>query len=167
MAHKLLFELRPSLINGFLPLLFKYLGTTAKAGFAFLILAAGARFFGIVTYEYQTIVIAAIGLAIGLAILAWLIRFLILPSLQYRFYEDHIEVEQKLLRIQKRTVRYDQITNISTDISLWDRLCNAGDIILHTAEHAEAGDIKLLYIKNPLEIEKKIHSTISMKKKEK
>ena len=71
-----------------------------------------------------------------------------------------MEVESKLFKIEKKSLPYSQITNIDTQISLWDRITYSGDLIIHTADEKETGDIHLLFLKNPIEIEKQIHLLI-------
>ncbi|MBT5029869.1 PH domain-containing protein [archaeon] len=83
----------------------------------------------------------------------------------YKFYKTHIVVIKKIFGIKKSTVPYSKITNINAEISLWDRIVNCGDIYLFTAEQSEEGIIKLLYIKNPVKMEKKIHELILSHKK--
>ena len=84
------------------------------------------------------------------------VRIIVLSNTKYNFYKNHLIKEFKFLSIKQQSIPYKHITNISINISLWDRLSNAGDIILHTAED-ETPDLILQYVKNPKALEKKIY----------
>ena len=56
---------------------------------------------------------------------------------------------------------YNQITNITLNVTLWDRICKSGDLTLHTAED-NAPDLKLKFLKSPKHIEKTIYNLIKM-----
>ncbi len=154
--------LRPNLINAFFPTFLKsFFKITVYAGIPAIILGTILIFLEILNYK--------LGLLIGLTLLTSLILAAVtillkicvfMPKVEYRFYKNHMEVESKLFKIEKKSLPYDKITNIDTKISLWDRITNAGDLIIHTADEKETGDIHLLFLKNPLEMEKHIHSLI-------
>jgi len=96
-------------------------------------------------------------------IISLLIKIVILSSTKYYFFNNHITSEFKLIIIKRHSVPYHQIVNIRTDISLWDRFCKAGDIVLHTAEDKDP-DLVLNYIKDPEKIERAIYNMIYIKK---
>lgn len=162
MNEKPLLTLRPNLINAFFPTFIKYvLKIMVYAGVPFLILTSLLKVLGVLKisllFQIGIIFLASISIA---AVSILLKIFVLLPKLEYRFYKNHLEVESKLFHIEKKSVPYNKITNINAKISLWDRLTNAGDLIIHTADEKETGDIHLLFIKDPLKIEKEIHSLI-------
>lgn len=78
---------------------------------------------------------------------------------KYFFYKNHLTIQRKLFNIHKNSIVYNQITNLSTKMNIWDRISNGGKIILHTAEDVSP-DLELLSIKNTQTIEKKIHTLI-------
>jgi|TARA_Y100000310_G_C20284967_1_gene624423 hypothetical protein len=65
--------------------------------------------------------------------------------------------------IRTQSVPYTQIVNITTDISIWDRITKSGDIILHTAED-KAPDVVLSYILYPDKVEKSIYRMVARQK---
>ena len=85
-----------------------------------------------------------------------LIRTTILKFTNYIFYRNYVINEFRLIFLKKHSLPYRQITNIRVDVSLWDRICHAGDIVLHTAEN-KAPDLILKYIKYPEKIERYIY----------
>ena len=166
MAEEPLLVLRPNLINAFFPTLIKYILRTIF----YIAIPLGIVF--VITNSIQgkeinlywvmgTIFLAGIVLSITILIIK---VFIFTPHYKYRFYKHHLEVESKLLQIEKKSVPYNKITNIDAKISFWDRLTNAGDLILHTADEKETSDIKLLFLKNPLAVEKQIHHLIKTPK---
>ncbi len=83
------------------------------------------------------------------------LKIIKLANTEYKFYKNHLIKEYEFFSITKQTIPYKHITNISIIISFWDRLSNAGDIILHTAEN-ETPDLTLQYVKKPKQLEKQI-----------
>ena len=95
--------------------------------------------------------------------LLFLIKVVILHYTTYSFFRIHVTREFKLFSVKKHSVPYTQITNISIDISIWDRMCKAGDITLNTAEDI-APNLILHYVKDPEKIENGIYKIISNNK---
>ena len=93
--------------------------------------------------------------------LSW--RIVILYNTNYLFFKDRVVHEFKFFNLKKESLTYDKITEINSDITLWDRLCNAGDIVLH-AEGDDTPDIKLLFVKDPKKIESMIYDLINKNK---
>lgn len=98
-------------------------------------------------------------LFVTFALIPTLIKAFVLKFTTYYFFDDHITSEFKFITIKRHSVPYNKITNISTDISIWDRITNAGDVILHTAEDSRS-DLTLKYINNINELEKEIYKLI-------
>lgn len=167
MKEEPLLILKPSLINAFLPTLIKYVLKTIlylgiPIGLIFMVinLLQGNKtnfilFVGIIIFG--SIVISLISLAIKI--------FIFTPAIEYRFYKNHLELEKKLINIERKSVPYSKITNINSEISLWDRITDSGDLIIHTADENKTGSLEILFLKNPLEVEKKIQILISKPKK--
>ncbi|MBR9676250.1 PH domain-containing protein [Candidatus Woesearchaeota archaeon] len=93
-------------------------------------------------------------------------KFVILYNIKYHFFKTHVLSEFKLLKIDRKSIPYSQVVNITTNISLWDRLCKAGDIILHTADD-EAPNLTLYYIDDPVKVEQFIYGMIKKTKSSK
>ena len=51
----------------------------------------------------------------------------------YNFYANHFEINYKFFTEKIHSVSYNQITDIQIRKTLWDRMCNVGDIIIHTS----------------------------------
>jgi len=162
MNEEPLLVLRPSFVNAFLPTLIKYI---LKIIF-YIAVPIGAIYISLNVLQQTKMNVAIVMIlfflgSITLAILSLIIKvFVFTPKVEYRFYKHHLEVESKLLQIKKKSVPYNKITNINSEISLWDRMTNSGDLVIHTADENETGDIKILFLKNPLDLEKKIHALI-------
>ena len=92
-----------------------------------------------------------------LALLPTFIRAFLNTRRTYYFYDTHVVSEFDFFIKDRVSCPYHQITNIDINISFWDRLTDAGDIILHTAED-NADDIVIRYIRNPQKIEEHIYN---------
>ena len=102
-----------------------------------------------------------IALVIFLSILIFPTCFylLVLNFTSYDFFPTRVSKEFNFLVLKKHSVPYNQITDIVTDITLWDRVSKAGNIVLHTAEE-KSPNLVLRYIKEPEQVEEKIYSII-------
>ena len=87
----------------------------------------------------------------------------ILFNTTYLFFKTHITKEFEFGIVKKHSVLYNQITNIELNISLWDRMCKSGDLTLKTADDSKK-DLVLYFIKNPIEVEKKIYHIMHLNK---
>jgi membrane protein YdbS with pleckstrin-like domain len=94
-----------------------------------------------------------------LSIIPAVIYLFILHFTTYTFFPSHVSKEFNFLILKKHSIPYNQITNIVTDITLWDKVSNAGNIVLHTAEE-KSPNLVLRYLENPEDIEQKIYSII-------
>jgi uncharacterized membrane protein YdbT with pleckstrin-like domain len=161
---KPLFVLKPNITNALFPLFIR--------NFIYSILFCGVLF---AVYTLLTwLKILSINLEWTIAffiILAFLIslipltsKIVILLCTKYIFYEESLIHQFKFINIKKDSVIYSRITNINLDITLWDRVCKAGDLTIHTADDTMP-DIVLKYIKNPEEVEHKIYSLIKRSNK--
>jgi hypothetical protein len=154
---KPLFILKPSSWNALSPLFFKNLFYSTIFGLILLLIYFLLNYFNIINYSFNFILIVLIIFVLIISFFPLIMRIIILANTNYYFYRTHITSEFKLFFIKSYSLSYSKITNISLDISIWDRLCNAGDIILHSAEDKKE-DLKLAFIKNPKEIEKRIYA---------
>ncbi len=93
-------------------------------------------------------------------------KIITLINTSYFFYHNHVTREFKFLIVRKHSIPYNQITNLTLDVSVWDRICKAGDLTLHTAEDKEPNLI-LKYVNNPEKVENLIHGIIEKKPKSK
>jgi len=152
--------LKPDLINAIFP-------SFAKNLFWSIILVAilyGVnmllKLFGIVVISSAFAIPTLLIFAVVLSFVPLIFQIFILANTKYSFYDNHVNSEFKFILIRKRSATYPHIINMTVDISIWDRLCNAGDIIVHTAEENDP-DIALRFIKNPEDIETQIYALIN------
>ena len=151
--------MKPDYANALIPLVAKYL-------FYGLILGVIIYFIGTFTTIKENLgstqfILYIIFLVILIAAIPTLFLTVILYNTTYYFFRNYLIHEYKFIKIKKDSVLYNKIVNISVRISLWDRLCNAGDIILQTAQDDEP-DVVLRYIKDPEFIEKRIYKLIGL-----
>ncbi len=86
-------------------------------------------------------------------------------STEFNFYSTHLEHKFKFIKEENHSISYSQITDVQVTKTLWDRICNVGDIHIHTGnDEYLAGNkngLTLRDIKNPKnireEIMKKVH----------
>jgi len=158
--EKPLLTLKPSIINALTPIFLKYLFlsfilTLILYGIIILIKALN-----ILELSNKKIFLRLAVFLFIFSIAPMLFRIIILISTKYYFFETNLLSEFKFIIIRRHSVPYHQIVNIETKISLWDRFCKAGDIVLHTAEDNTIPDLVLSYMKDPEKIEKSIYHMI-------
>lgn len=157
--EKPLLKLRPSYMNALGPIILKnlfyysmILGILFGLTYALLII-------NIIKLPINIIIIFYLILLLVLSFGTIFIRLIILSNTTYYFFRTHVLHEFRFIRINRKSVPYNQIVNVSTQITLWDRLCKAGDLIIHTAED-KSPDLHLYYVKNPESVEKNIYHMI-------
>lgn len=151
--------IKPNLINTLFPTFLKnILFIGSGAGIVFLI-TISLRSLEMI--EINTTILTGsliiITLFLSFILISWKIIKLI--TTKYIFYHTHIIIEKKLFNVHRTSVIYNQITNITTKLNVWDRFSNGGKIILHTAED-NTPDLELYSVNNTQTIEKKIHLLI-------
>jgi len=161
-VKKPLLILKPSIVNAIGPLLLRYSFHTLITIFIFWMIVKILKTSNIINSSFNTLLWIMIIILIRL-ILPITIKIILLSNTSYNFFQTHISKEFKLFTIKKQSIPYNQIVNISIDITIWDQICKAGDIILSTAENTEP-DLKLKFIKEPEEIEIKVYNLINKNK---
>lgn len=154
--------LRPSVVNALFPSMMKSIGislvvTAFIYGIAFLL-----NLLNIINLTMKFTILSILIPFVIIALIPFTVLLIILRCTTYFFYHSNITKQFKLVIIKKHSVLYNQITNLKIQISLWDRLTNAGDIVMHTAEHSD--DLTLKFIPNTEEIEHKIYNLIRASK---
>lgn len=154
--------LKPDIVNGMFPLFmtnfFKSLIPVVILYFGYLIVN---YFFGFETRIYRLLIFALL----LFSMLPITYKIILLYFTRYSFFRDHMTRETHFISITRDSVPYFQITNIEMVISLWDRFCNAGDIIIYTPEQ-HSNRLVLQYVKDPQKIEGFLYDLI-MKNKNK
>lgn len=161
--EKPLLVLKPNIVNALFPLFLR----NFFYSFIIVIFLFGLSFVlkqsHIIDYPTRKIIFWLIFFLIAMLIIPLLFKLISLYYTKYYFFKSHVTSEFKFIRIKRYSVPYHQIVNITTRISLWDRICKAGDITLHTAEDKSA-DLVLYYIKNPMKIESGLYKMIHIRK---
>ncbi len=163
LTEKAKLTLKPHLTNALLPLFLKNLVYSAGITITLLLIAFVLELFNIIQINNK--IPWSIAIIIILSTISVIYKWTTLMSINYHFYKTHIIKEFKLLYIKREYVPYSQIANITIDISLWDRICSAGDIKIHTSD--DSVDITLKYIENPEKVEKKIYALVNKAKSSK
>lgn len=158
-----LFTLKPSVINALVPVFFKNL----IYALLFLAVAFGLFWllitFGTVDYKIEELVTWAVLFMIVFPTVPTLLRLLILYNSKYIFFKTYVVSEFEFIKVKRYSVPFHQTVKVTSNVSIWDRICGAGDITMHTAEDT-LPDLTLYYIKNPEKIETKIYELIQENK---
>ena len=157
--EKPLFVTKPHIINGLFPIFLKNL--TYSVVFSLILYAVSfiLRYFNLINYSNAVIISFLIGLAIVIALVPLFIKIINLGTTTYYFFKNHLVSESGLFGKAKHSVPYSQITDLAIDVSLWDKLCNAGDLTLHTANDQNP-DLVLYYLKDIDTIENILNKAI-------
>ncbi len=162
--EKPLLVLKPHIFNAVIPmfmrnLIYSILINVGLFGLIYLTESVGYKL-GFMQYGVLVFYLLAAVSTISMALIPLLWKIIVFYNTEYIFYKEHLIKEFEFLVIRSQAVSYDHIIDISIDISIWDRICRAGDMTLHTAEN-RAPDIKLLYISKPEKVEHLIYDIIS------
>jgi len=162
--EKPLLVLRPHVFNAILPmfvrnLIYSVIINIGLFGALYIIEYAGYRT-GTMQYGVGVFYFLFVTSTILIALIPLMWRIIILLNTTYIFYRGHLIKEFEFVVIRTSSVPYNQIVDISINISLWDRICRAGDMTIHTAED-RAPDLKLMYIKKPEKIQHMIYDIVS------
>ena len=157
--------LQPRLFNALVPSFLKNLLIIIIIAAIVSVILFVLRFFEILSFTNETFILYSIILIIVLSISSLLIKIMVLTSTKYYFHSDHITKEEKIIKVKKHSIPYNQITDVRTHISFWDRISGAGRINLHTAE--EGVEFALASIQNPEKVESYLHNLISKHKSSK
>ena len=152
------FVLRPSIANALIPLLLKSAFIGFFISLIFYLLLSLLRNF-IPVFDDLKVFFLTSSLFLIILILPVFARLIRLANTTYSFRKDHLVCETKFFFVTRHSVPYSQITNIRSNISVWDRFCNAGDIFIHTSDSQQ--DLVLYYLKNPHKVESMIYHLLS------
>jgi len=159
--EKPILVLKPSIPNGLIPIFLKHLFYSLIVGLVLFLVSYVLKWVGVIDFP-TSLWIFLIWLAVLL--LPTGLHLIRLANIKYYFFRTHVEYEYRLITIKKQSVPYSQIADITVKISLWDRLTNAGNITLHTAEE-RAPSLVLFYIRDPEKVEKVIYKMLYGKRK--
>ncbi len=97
---------------------------------------------------YQLFMIFRVLLVAIVIIVSVLLSYLNLRTRQYKFFSDRLEVYEGFLNVKQSVVRYERVTDISFNRSVWERIWGTGSIMLNTAGSLYH-ELKISYIRNP------------------
>jgi hypothetical protein len=160
--------LKPSIVNALVPIFIKNLVVLSAllfAAYAILQFLDHPIYttWTILEYQIHTAWLILVSILV-IAILPLTVNILILHFTKYYFFRDRAISEFKFVIIKTHAVIYNRIADVKVKISLWDRLCKAGDVTLHTAEN-DVPDLTLKYIKNPRKVEQAVFNLINKLRK--
>jgi hypothetical protein len=156
--------IRPVIMNAFFPIFLKNFFFALIFSAILFGISLILEFFNITIMPVAWSIVVFLILALILAVIPLITKIFTLACTKYVFYETNVVKEFRFIILKRKSAIYQRITNVAVDIDLWDRLCGAGDITLHTDD--DDPDIVLKYIKHPEEIEHKIYSLIRKENKE-
>lgn len=156
---KPVFTLSPDLVNALFPEFLQKLVVGIIITFIMYSVYLALSALKIVTLSFnQVIGWFALGLVL-VTMFPLLVKIFILLNTKFYFFHDRVESEFKFIMIKSQSALYSQIVNIRVEISVWDRICNAGSVVLCTADDREP-NIILRYIKDPKKVEHVIYRLI-------
>lgn len=154
--EKPLLALRPNMLNAVLPLFAKNLAISAFAGFILYAALFTLKSLNTLKYEDRTIITAVLALSAAFLVIPLAIRLVVLFNTKYYFFRTYLTSEFEFFSLQRNSVPYNKIARMEVKISVWDRLCSSGSIIL-TTTHEQAAPLILHYVKSPRKIENAIY----------
>jgi hypothetical protein len=154
-----LMEMKPNILNALFPVFLKNLFFSFIVILVMYAVSQVLTIFGVISLTASDVTIWLIGILFLFAIAPMTVRIIILYNTKYYFFRTHVISEFEFIMIKKYSLPYSKISNITVDISIWDRFCRAGDVTLHTAENITP-DLVLRFIKNPKKMERDIYRMI-------
>ena len=157
--QQLIFILTPNLINALFPIFLK--NFLVGLIFAIILFFLNLAFNVLAVINLGSSILTFFIIAIILGLLPLTFTLVRLKFTKYYFYNNRVNKEFRLIIIRRNIVIFNKITNINLHISIWDRLCNAGDLVLNTADDDQE-DLVLEFISDPETVEQKIYSIIEI-----
>lgn len=155
--EKPVFVLKPSLVNAIIPMFMKNLIKSLVICLPIFAISAVLSSVGIITLGMDALFVIFIIALSFMAVIPLIFVMAILHFTTYYFFSNYAVSEFKFIMRKAYSVSYRNVINVSLSMSLWDRFCRAGDIIIHTAGESDDPDLTLKYIKEPRKIEQMIY----------
>ena len=117
--------------------------------------------------EFRAIALfSLIGLTILYSIIKISRRLFDTLNTKYIFTAYTIEKHWGYFSHSSHSLNYSQITDVELTMTFWDKLCNVGDLIIHTANDSHTGDnlrasLILHDIKNPKKLKQEMLQRVS------
>lgn len=154
--EKPLLTLRPNMLNAVLPLFVKNLAISAVAGIVMYGVLFSLKSFKAFNYGDRNLMIAVFAASAAFLAVPLAIRLIVLLNTKYYFFRTYLTSEFELLSLRRNSVPYNKIARMEVKISVWDRLCSSGSIIL-TTTHEQEAPLILHYVRSPRRIENAIY----------
>lgn len=154
-----LFVLKSDVFNAVLPAYLRNFFYALLFLFPLLFLGMLLSLLHFIAYTVSALIMLYAVIGAVVAILPLIVMIVGYLNTSYYFYNDRVVREFRFIIIRQYSVIYAKINNIDVKISLWDRVCNAGDITLHTAADDEP-NLVLKYIKSAEKVQFRIHELI-------
>jgi uncharacterized membrane protein YdbT with pleckstrin-like domain len=145
-------SIKPSVANALIP---QYLRYFVPLLLVYAVLVALSTVINIPSTVHVVSVVAVA--VLPLFPLLWMI--VVLRNTSYHFKDSYVERRYDFISKRTHSVPYQNISQIQTVESLWDKLCDAGDLLIQTADDNEE-DLKLRYVKNPKDIKAYLYNQI-------
>lgn len=155
--------LKPNIINALLP---RFLRHTFWNGFFFLSLYL---IYMVLDFYFNfgfnlEMILALIFFTLFFSFIKILKDLVVNLATSYIFYPYSVEMKFDFFIQNSHSASYSHVTDIHVEKTIWDRLCNVGDIVIHTSNdsaHKEGkGALVLKDIKNPEKLQQEINKRI-------
>lgn len=156
-SHSL--KLKPSIINALLPAVIESITFSIVITATMYIVIFILSLIGLISFSFPIKFLTLFLPFLVFVLIPFSIHVFYLWYTTYYFYTDRVVKEFRFIALNKQSVFYDHIINITVEISIWDRLTSAGDIILHTADDKEP-EVVLKFIPKTEEVEKLIYKLV-------
>ena len=164
--EKPLLVLKPSMINALFPILLRsMLLFTIPFFFIYVGLGVIPRSAGLDGLFPSIDILTVLLIIFCLSLIPTSLQMLVLANTKYYFFEKHALYEFRLFAVKRHSAPYSRVVNIKVDIGIWDRICNTGTLVLHTAEN-QRPDLAFKHLKDPLGVEKKVNSLMHKNREE-
>ena len=154
---KLVFSVKPDLVNALVPVLARWLFRFSIAGLITYALFSAIANAGLLVIDQTRLIIAVVLIVIVFTFFSIKYRLIHLHATTYLFYETHVVVQLKLLSTRRHSMPYKQISKITNNSTLWDRISKASDMTLRSSRPDEVHDLQLRSVKNSEEVEARIY----------
>lgn len=116
----------------------------------------------------NTAILSLIGITLLYSLYKISYELFIIKITKYIFTPYTIEKRSGLFTTTSHSLNYSQITDIELNMTFWDKLCNVGDLIIHTANDSVISkkikaSMVLRDIKNPLKLKQEMLLKVNAK----
>lgn len=161
---QLVFSIKPDLVNALGPILARWFVRFSIGGIVAYFLFTTLSDFGYLAIARTPLIFAIVLIVLMLTVLSIKFHLIDLHATKYLFYDTHVAVEKKLLVTRRHSMPYKQISKITNNSSLWDRISRASDMTLRSARPDDVHDVQLKSVKNSEDVEARIYRLLKQAK---